>query len=139
MMYRETNDEKYLTQATKIAKLIFDHKNMPTDLIPYWDFSAPDIPNGPRDASSAAIIVSALLELQGDVESDLKQDYLDKASQILTSLSSPKYTAKLGENNHFILKHSTGHFPKGSEVDVPLIFADYYYIEALTRYLAIKK
>lgn len=138
MMYRETGDVKYLNQATKIAHLIVNHKNMPADLIPYWDYDAPTIPNAPRDSSAAAIIASALLELQSYVDIDLQRDYMNKATTILSNLGSSEYTAKLGENNHFILKHATGYLPKGKEIDVPLNYADYYYIEALTRYLTLK-
>lgn len=139
MMYRETKDLKYLNQANKIASLIFNHKNMPTDLIPYWDYNAPTIPNAPRDTSAAAIIASALLELKSYVDTNLQRDYLEKATTILNNLGNSNYTAKLGENNHFILKHATGYLPKGKEIDVPLNYADYYYVEALTRYLSIKK
>jgi len=139
VMYRETKDSTYLEQANKIAQLIFVHKNMPEDLIPYWDYNAPDIPSAPRDTSAAAIIASALLELGQYVDRDLKNDYLFKASTILRNLSNETYRAKLGENNSFVLKHSTGHLPGNKEIDVPLIYADYYYIEALIRFKNLKK
>jgi len=137
VMYRETKKDKYLEQAKKIATLIFSHKNMPEDLIPYWDFNTPDIPDVPRDASAAAITASALIELSQFVNKEIEKDYLSKVEVILESLSSSTYTAKLGENNNFILKHSTGYLPKNKEIDVPLIYADYYYIEALNRYLKL--
>jgi len=137
MMYRETQNKKYLEQANKITNFIFSHPNMPTDLIPYWDFDADTIPNTPRDTSAAAIIASALLELSQYVDVDLKKEYIAQVKIILGSLSSDSYSSKLGENNHFILKHATGYLPKGKEIDVPLIYADYYYIEALTRYLSL--
>ena len=135
MMYRETLDLKYVAQANKIAAFIFNHPNMPADLVPYWDFNADNIPNVPRDTSAAAIIASALLELSQYVGNNLEEEYFEKAATILGSLSSPAYRAELGENNNFILKHATGHLPGDKEIDVPLIYADYYYIEALTRYL----
>lgn len=130
MCYRETKDPKYLEQAQNIAKFIFNNKNMPADLIPYWDFDAPNIPNEPRDASAAAVISSALFELSTYAKTS--NDYLQKAQQILQNLSK-NYTSPVGENKGFILLHSTGSKPHNGEVDVPLSYADYYYLEAITR------
>ena len=126
--YRYTKDEKYLDQAQKIAKFIYD--NRPADGIPYWDYNADKIPNEPRDVSAAAIIASALIELDGYT----KESYGAQIDEILGSLASEAYTAKIGENNDFILKHSVGSIPHGNEIDVPLNYADYYYLEALLRY-----
>ena len=137
MMYRETKDQKYLQQAQKVAGFILNHPNLPKDKIPYWDFDAPKIPNEPRDASAAAIIASALLELS--TFENAKTDYFKSAEFILKNLSSSKYLAKVGENGFFILKHSTGNWPKNSEIDTPLSYADYYYLEAMKRYGALKK
>lgn len=137
MTYRETNDEKYLKHAQAIADFIINHPNLPEDKIPYWDFDAPNIPDAPRDASAAAVIASALLELSGYVEDGNK--YYDVAKQMLKSLSSPKYLAEKGSNHFFILKHSTGFLPNDSEIDVPLNYADYYYLEGLKRYLELQK
>jgi uncharacterized protein YyaL (SSP411 family) len=137
MMFRETGNTNYLEQAKRIATFILSHPRLPADKIPYWDFDAPDIPNAPRDASAAAIIASALIELSGMVDAELARQCLDLARQQLLSLSSPAYLARLGENGGFILKHSTGHKPKNSEVDAPLNYADYYFLEALLRYRAV--
>jgi unsaturated chondroitin disaccharide hydrolase len=134
MMYRFTKDKKYLRQATNIAKFILNNPNLPEDKIPYWDFDAPQIPLAPRDASAAAIMASALLELAQYTSGTLKQEYLSNATTILSSLSSEKYRAKQVENGGFLLKHSTGALPLNSEIDVPLIYADYYFLEALKRY-----
>lgn len=137
MCYRETGDKRYLDQAVKTFEFMRDHKNMPADKIPYWDMDAPDIPNEPRDASTAAIIASALYELSGyPVENP--ESYKAYADEIMASLASDEYTAKPGENGHFILKHSTGSIPHNSEIDVPLNYADYYYLEALKRKRDIK-
>ncbi|MEE9439435.1 MAG: glucuronyl hydrolase [Saprospiraceae bacterium] len=138
MMYQKTKKKRYLIQAQKIVDFIFSHPNMPTDLIPYWDYNAPNIPDAPRDVSAATIIASALLELQHHVAIQKKNIYFNNAKTILNNLSSDVYTAKVGTNNNFILKHSTGYLPKGKEIDVPLIYADYYYIEALLRYIEIE-
>lgn len=128
--YRETHDVRYLLQAQNGADFVLHHKNMPADLIPYWDFDAPKIPNEPRDVSAAAILASALYELSGYANGAVYKAYADK---IVESLSSPAYRAPLGENGHFLLMHSVGSIPHGAEIDVPLNYADYYYLEALKR------
>lgn len=135
--YRETKDKKFLDQAVKIADFFLQNPTLPKDKVPYWDFNAPDIPNDVRDASAAAIMASGLLELSKYVSNGKK--YSAAAEEMLTSLSSDKYLATPGTNQDFILMHSTGHKPAKSEIDVPIIYADYYYIEALLRYKAMKK
>ncbi|UFH53511.1 glycoside hydrolase family 88 protein [Spirosoma sp. KNUC1025] len=138
VMFRETKDPKYLAHARHIADFYLKHPNLPADKIPYWDFNAPNIPNEERDASAAAITASALLELCTYGGPSAKT-YYQSAVKMLESLSSPAYKANLGENNHFILKHSVGHKPGKSEVDTPIVYADYYYLEALLRYDALRK
>ncbi|MGF1925689.1 MAG: glycoside hydrolase family 88 protein [Bacteroidia bacterium] len=133
MMYRETRDKKYLEQAEGIAMFVIKHPNLPEDKVPYWDFNAPNIPNEERDASSAAILASALLELSSYSKKN-SEIYFSNAEQMLSSLSSPSYTATVNENNNFILKHSVGHKPGNSEINTPIVYADYYYLEALLRY-----
>jgi unsaturated chondroitin disaccharide hydrolase len=134
--YRETKDKRYLDQAVKIAGFYLKHPNLPADKVPYWDFNAPGIPKEERDASAAAITASGLLELSTYVKDG--KPYVAAAEQMLTSLGSPAYLAKPGENNHFVLLHSVGHKPAKSEIDVPLVYADYYYIEGLLRYQRLK-
>ncbi len=138
MMYREWGNQAYLKQAVNIADFILNHPNLPEDKIPYWDFNAPDIPDALRDASAGAIICSALIELSGYVSGQKSDDYLAVAEKQLRTLSSPEYLADLGENGNFILKHSVGHMPNGTEIDVPLTYADYYYVEALMRMKKLK-
>lgn len=134
MMYRFTKDKRYLSHARNIAKFILNHPNLPDDKIPFWDFDAPQIPFAVRDASAAAIMASALLELGQYAKEEEKKEYLDVARKILVNLSGKEYRAGLNENGGFILKHSTGAFVLNSEIDVPLIYADYYFLEALKRY-----
>ena len=129
MCYRETKDPKYLEQAKNIENYIFNHKNMPKDLVPYWDFDAPNIPQEPKDVSAAAIYASALYELSTFTKN---KSYILKANGIMKSLNK-KYSATLGEKRGFILDHSTGSKPHNSEIDVPISYADYYYLEALVR------
>lgn len=134
--YRYTKDQKYLDFAENIADYIM--KNVKTeDKIPYWDYNAPDIPNAPRDASAAAITASALLELKDMVKDGSK--YYAYAETILKNLSGEQYLAKKGENKGFILMHSVGHLPANSEIDTPLNYADYYYLEALKRMKLAKR
>jgi len=130
MSYRFTRDPRYLDLAEKIAGFLLNHPRMPEDLVPYWDFDAPEIPDEERDASAGAVIASALYELstyseQGDL-------YRDKANQMLNSLGTI-YASPAGENYGFILDHSVGSKPGGVEIDVPLNYADYYFVEALIR------
>ncbi|MDA3817115.1 MAG: glycoside hydrolase family 88 protein [Prolixibacteraceae bacterium] len=137
MTYRETGKQVFLDQACKIAGFILNHPNLPEDKIPYWDFDTPGIPDEPRDASAAAVICSALYELSLYCDGDEKEYYLSQADQILRSLSSPEYRAEPGKNNFFLLKHSTGNYPKNSEIDEPINYADYYFMEANLRRLKL--
>lgn len=135
MMYRFTGDCRYLKHAMAVADYMISHPRMPQDGIPYWDFDAPDIPQACRDASAAAVMASALVELSQAVHSpELSGHYLQFAEKQLRSLSSDEYLAATGTNAGFLLKHSVGHKPLEHEVDVPLSYADYYFIEALIRY-----
>ncbi|MEZ0484450.1 glycoside hydrolase family 88 protein [Fibrella sp. GW2-5] len=130
MTYRETKDPKFLDFAQKVSDVYL--QRLPKDLIPYWDFSAPDIPNAPKDASAAAVTASALLELSTLVKDKAKASlYRTKAEQMLASLSSANYQSR--QVNDAFLLHSTGHKPNNSEVDASINYADYYYIEALLR------
>ncbi len=136
MCYRETRDPKYLQQAENIASFILNRPNMPKDMVPYWDFNAGNIPEEPRDASAGAIIASAFLDLS--TFSNNGSLYRNRADQIIESLTK-NYRSPIGENKGFILIHSTGSKPMNSEVDVPLTYADYYYLEALSRSKRNKK
>lgn len=138
MCYRETGFERYLEHAQKIAELIMNHPNTPEDRIPYWDYNAPNIPDAPRDTSAAAVMASALFELSTMVEGELSQRYFDYGETLLMALSSDAYLAKKGENGGFILMHAVGHLPANSEIDVPLNYGDYYYLEAIRRYLGLR-
>jgi hypothetical protein len=134
MMYRETKDPKYREQAKNIAQFILNNPTLPADKIPYWDYDAPGIPNAKRDASSAAIMASALIELSTYTDGALSKKYFNTATEILRSLASPEYTASYGTEGGFLLKHSVGNMNADADVDVPLPYAGYYYLEALIRY-----
>lgn len=131
MCYRETKNKAYLVQADGVAGFILNSKITQADGIPYWDYNDPKIPDVSRDASAASITASALYELAKYSTANSKK-YKAAADKILYSLST-KYTSKPGENHGFILEHSTGHRPAKSEIDVPINYADYYYLEALLR------
>jgi len=136
--YRETKDRKYLDQALKTFNMMKELKNMPEDLIPYWDMSAPNIPNEPRDVSTASCIASALYEISTMDVPDAAS-YKTYADNIMVALASPAYRAALGTNGNFLLMHSVGSIPHNSEIDVPLNYADYFYLEALKRKRDIEK
>ena len=136
MCYRETKNPKYLEQAEKIAAFILNNQHLPKDLIPYWDFNAPNIPNEPRDASAAAVIASAFYELS---QYSVKGIYYLKLADQITNNLTKHYRSPIGQNRGFILIHSTGSKPMNSEVDVPLNYADYYYLEALLRAKKLKE
>jgi rhamnogalacturonyl hydrolase YesR len=136
MCYRETRDERYLARAEKMADFILNHANLPEDMIPYWDFDAPNIPNEERDASAGAIICSALYELSLYSGKSGKK-YRSAADKMLNVLSSDRYLAKAGGNWGFLLMHGVASRRSNSEVDKPLVYADYYFLEANLRKLRI--
>jgi hypothetical protein len=131
MMYRETGMEEFLVQAEKIAGYILSQPGISEGKIPYWDFSAPNIPIEPYDASAGAIISAALFELSGF--SDNSDKYLTVADKLLETLSTTEFLSPVGENKGFLLYHSTGHLPNNSEIDVPIVYADYYFLESIIK------
>lgn len=130
MLYRMTGADRYLKQAEGIADLLMSI--LPRDGIPYWDFDAPNIPDEYKDASAGAIMASALIELSQYIPSKSHR-YISIAEKQIRTLCSPEYLAPVGSNGNFILKHSVGSIPAQLEVDVPLTYADYYFVEALIR------
>ena len=133
MMYCETRKAEFLHQAENIANMLLER--LPADGIPYWDFDDPEIPNTYKDASAAAVMCSAFIELSGlSKDRKLSKKCSAMAERQIRTLASPQYLAAPGENAGFLLKHSVGNLPGGSEIDTPLIYADYYFLEALNRY-----
>ena len=129
MVFRETQDRRFLDFACKVTDAYL--RRLPDDYVPYWDFDDPAIPDAPRDASAACVVASALLELQAYVTPEKRDEYRDSAVKMLASLSSDEFRS--GDKRHSFLDHSTGHKPAGSEIDAAIVYADYYYIEALLR------
>lgn len=151
MMYKETKKKEFLETAKAAASFYINHKNLPKDKIPYWDFNTQQegyksdldfaylkIDYIPRDASAAAIVASALVYLSTFTTGKESRSYLDFAKSTLKTLSGPAYFADYGTNGGFLLKHSVGSIPHNSEIDVPLAYADYYYLEGLTRLSELK-
>ncbi|WP_445733982.1 glycoside hydrolase family 88 protein [Mariniflexile sp.] len=134
MGYRYTKDKAYLNQAEATANFFINHKNLPEDGIPYWDFNDPSIPNAPRDVSAATVVASAFIELYGFTKDD---KYLNYSKKVLNSLNSSTYILSSEVNGPFILDHSTGNWPKNDEIDAPIVYADYYYLEAILRMKAL--
>ena len=126
--YRFTRDQRYLDHACKATDVYL--KGLPEDMVPYWDFNDPNIPEASKDASAAAVVASALIELSGYVQGEKGAQYLSDAKSMLQSLHE---NYRSGDVNPSFLLHSTGHRPAGSEIDYSIIYADYYYIEALIR------
>ena len=138
MMYRETGAPEYLEQAEHIADMLLSR--LPEDGIPFWDFDAPDIPDDVRDASAGAVMASAFVDLSRmTADKARKKACHEMAMTQIRSLASDEYLAKVGENGNFLLMHSTGFRLKGSEVDVPLTYADYYFLEAILKELSYRK
>jgi uncharacterized protein YyaL (SSP411 family) len=135
--YKESGKKEFLEQAKNIANFIMTNKKNPYDNIPYWDYDARSKEEIPRDASAAAIVASALLDLQSfDLEK--KEHYLEYSETILRSLSSKEYLAEEKGNGGFVLKHSVGNFHENNENDAPLNYADYYYLESLLKWNKIQ-
>lgn len=138
MMFRLTGYQNYLLQAGHIADMLL--RRLPADGIPYWDFDAPVEEHSYRDASAAAIMASAFIELSRYIPgTEAKESYLAMAEKQLRTLASKEYLAEPDTNGNFLLKHSVGALPDKSEVDVPLTYADYYFLEALLRYKNLQK
>lgn len=136
-MYRHTKNHAYLRQACIAADFIIHHPSFPADGIPYWDCNDPGIPEAYRDVSAATVLASGLLELQGYVGEIEAEKYLSVADRILRSLAGTEYKSPKSETGSFLLGGSVGNLPIKDEVDVPLSYADYYYIEALLRRLKL--
>ncbi|WP_417885788.1 glycoside hydrolase family 88 protein [Zunongwangia sp.] len=134
VMYQKTKDEKYLEMAENIANFILNHPNLPEDKVPFWDFDTDKIPNDLKDSSAAAVMASALLELYEFTD---QTEYFTAAENMLETLSSNQYLANQDEIGGFLLKHGVGNMPNKTEVDVPLTYGDYYFVEALKRYKEI--
>lgn len=130
MAYRYSKNKEYLKQAEATAKYYINYKTLPEDGIPYWDFNDTSIPNAPRDASSAAVMASALVELYSFTKNET---YLDYSKKVINTLSSDKYLLNESVKGPFILDHSTGNWPKKDEIDQPIVYADYYFLEAIIR------
>jgi rhamnogalacturonyl hydrolase YesR len=128
MAYRYTKNEAYLTQAEQTAKFYLNHENLPQDGIPFWDFDDPDIPQAPKDVSASTIMASGFYELYHFTRN---KTYLDYANKVIETLKQPEYLLDKSVNAPFILNRSTGNYNKNSEIDCPIVYADYYLLEAL--------
>ena len=137
MTYRYTEIPEFLELAEEIADFMINHPNMPDDLVPYWDYDAPQIPDAARDVSAAAIMASALYELSEMVPAE-EEYYKETADRVLDNLYRDYRSQPVGENYGFLLESSTGHHPHGYEINTPLIYADYYFLEAALRKHALK-
>jgi len=138
MMFRETGMTEFLSQADHIASFVLSQPGITEGRVPYWDFNAPNIPNEPYDTSAASIIAAALYELS-EYSDNNKALYKQVADKLIATLLLPEFLAPVGENKGFLLKHSTGHLPHNSEIDVPIVYADYYFLEAVMKKMNLEK
>jgi len=134
-VYRYTKDEKYLDRAVATANYFINHKNMPEDGIPFWDFDHPDIPNTSRDVSAAAIVASALLELYNYTKNE---SFLNYSKKVVKSLKSKEYILSEDIEVPFILDHSFGDWSQKLEMDEPIVYGDYYFLQTLLRLRDLK-
>jgi hypothetical protein len=134
MAYRETHDRIFLDQAERMADFMINDPYFKDGYIPFWDMNTPKVPHELRDASAAAILASAFIELSTFLESTDRDKYFKAGENIIQSLANPEYCSGMNENSFFVVKHGVGNFPGKIEVDVPLIYADYYLLEALLKY-----
>jgi rhamnogalacturonyl hydrolase YesR len=134
MAYRYTKDKRYLDQAEKTANFYLNHKNLPEDGIPYWDFNDTAIPNAPKDVSAATVVSSGMVELYGYTKNE---KYLNYSKKVVNTLKSKEYILKSNITAPFILNHSTGNWPKNDEMDEPIVYGDYYFLETLLRLKAL--
>ena len=132
MVYRFCKEQDILDHAIAIAEYLLPR--LPEDGVPFWDYDSAEIPNDVRDASAAAIMASSLIELSQYVDAEKAERYLATAEKMIRTLASEEYLCAEGEDYGFLLKHSTGNKNTDSEVDVPLTYADYYFLEALIRW-----
>jgi len=138
LAFRETRDRVYLDQSIRIASYILGHNNFPEDGIPYWDYLSPDIPNTIRDATAAAILASALIDLSSYSEIKQPEQYITIAEKIIHTMVTNGYIANRNENENFVLNQGVGSVPGNTEVGIPLIYGDYYLLEALIKYKNLK-
>ena len=138
MVYRYTHDPIFLSFAQKVTDIYLKRlRETSDDMVPLWDMDDPRGIEAPKDASAACIVASALLELSQYLDGWRGKTYRDAAEKMLTDLSTEKYQSR--DRNVAFLMHSTGHHPANSEIDASIIYADYYYIEALSRLKALNE
>ena len=137
MVYRFTKEQRFLDFAQRVTDIYLKRlKETSNDWVPLWDMDDPRGLEAPKDASAACVVASALLELCQYVEPEKANHYRDAATNMLGDLSSENYQSR--ERNVAFLQHSTGHHPAGTEIDASIIYADYYYMEALLRFSKMK-
>lgn len=128
--YRETGDPVLLDAARRVSDRFL--ADVPPDMVPYWDFRAPNIPDEPRDSAAAAIAASGLIDLATtDPSAENRLRYGDAAKAILASLGSPAYLS-VGSGDPAVLRHGTMSY-WGGTADVGQSFGDYFFLEAMLR------
>lgn len=137
MAYRYTKDSKYLARAQATAQFFINHENLPDDGIAYWDFNDPKIPHTSRDVSASVIVASALVELYGYTNN---LEYINYSKKVVNSIKNISNTYILPDNENvpFILDHNFGDWSKRAEMDEPIVYGDYYFLQTLLRLKNLK-
>ncbi|AEI40730.1 glycoside hydrolase family 88 protein [Paenibacillus mucilaginosus] len=130
LSYHYTQDEKYLHAAKRAAHFFL--ANLPEDSVPHWDFRLPEGVPAYRDSSAGACAACGLLLLAEQVDGRESALYRSAGERILHSLYV-NYGAWDNEEEEGLILHGTSHFPEGKNIDVPLIYGDYYFAEGLAR------
>ncbi|HVF38413.1 MAG TPA: alginate lyase family protein [Gemmatimonadaceae bacterium] len=127
--YGHTKRPELLSAAVRTANYFIAH--LPPDGVPYWDLLHPSIPGTERDASAAAIAASGLLDLARHTRGAESARFKHAAQRMIAALSADYLTT--GTSSQAILQHSVGQRPQNVEIDVGIVYADYYFIEALLK------
>ncbi|PZD96857.1 glycosyl hydrolase [Paenibacillus sambharensis] len=128
--YRYTKDIRYLDASKRVAHYFL--ASLPEDHVPYWDFRVPNQEGEPRDTSAAAIAASGLLELAELVPQEESSLYYRSACRIHEALTEQYGTWDMPDHEGILLG-GTSHKPANANVNVSLIYGDYYYVEALAK------
>jgi unsaturated chondroitin disaccharide hydrolase len=128
LLYKYTNEDKYLQAAKNVSHFFI--ANLPEDYVPHWDFRLPENITKHRDSSAGAIAACGLLLLADQVSSTESGIYKDAGFKILKSLYE-NYGAWENEDEDGLILEGTSHYPEGKNIDVPLIYGDYYFVEGL--------
>ena len=132
LSYKHTGEDRYLQAAQRVADFFI--ANLPADHVPVWDFRLPDDIPGYRDTSAGACAACGLLLLAEQVADSDSTLYHEVGKRMLHTLYS-HYGAWDNDAEEGLILHGTSHYPEGKNIDVPLIYGDYFFAEGVSRLL----